>query len=99
VAPGADTPPLPLGPSSRPRHGLPRGQLRVPRRAIESLPDEARRTLVLREVDGLSYEEIARALRIPKGTVMSRLHYARRRVRQTLIGTARSKTGSRSWNR
>jgi RNA polymerase sigma-70 factor (ECF subfamily) len=54
-------------------------------RAIEALPDDARRTLVLREVDGLSYAEIAESLDIPKGTVMSRLHYARRRVREALV--------------
>jgi RNA polymerase sigma-70 factor (ECF subfamily) len=61
--------------------------------AIESLPEDARRTLVLREVDGLSYEEIARRLRIPKGTVMSRLHYARRRVRDTLIANGAVEDG------
>ena len=54
-------------------------------RAIEALPEDARRTLVLREVDGLSYAEIARSLGVPKGTVMSRLHYARRRVRAALV--------------
>ena len=54
-------------------------------RAIGQLPEDARRTLLLREVDGLSYAEIAKALGIPKGTVMSRLHHARRRVRQLLI--------------
>jgi RNA polymerase sigma-70 factor (ECF subfamily) len=53
--------------------------------AIELLPDDARRTLLLREVDGLSYAEIAESLDIPKGTVMSRLHHARRRVREILI--------------
>ena len=53
--------------------------------AIEQLPDDARRTLMLREVDGLSYAEIAKSLGIPKGTVMSRLHYARRRVREILV--------------
>lgn len=53
-------------------------------RAVGSLPDDARRTLLLREVDGLSYAEIARAMGIPKGTVMSRLHYARRRLRAVL---------------
>jgi RNA polymerase sigma-70 factor (ECF subfamily) len=53
--------------------------------AIGQLPEDARRTLLLREVDGLSYAEIAQALGIPKGTVMSRLHHARRRVRQLLI--------------
>ena len=87
MAPGADTAPLPLGTElADPANAYHRGQLRVAlAAAIESLPDDARRTLVLREVDGLSYEEIAQALRIPKGTVMSRLHYARRRVRETLI--------------
>jgi RNA polymerase sigma-70 factor (ECF subfamily) len=53
-------------------------------RAIAELPEAARETLVLREVDGLSYSEIAEALDIPKGTVMSRLHYARRRVQEIL---------------
>ena len=53
-------------------------------RAIEQLPASARETLVLREVEGLSYAEIAQVLEIPKGTVMSRLHYARRRVQELL---------------
>jgi len=52
--------------------------------AISSLPEDARRTIQLREIDGLSYQEIAAALGIPKGTVMSRLHYARRRLREVL---------------
>ncbi|MDH3519086.1 MAG: sigma-70 family RNA polymerase sigma factor [Myxococcales bacterium] len=63
-----------------------RGELRAAvLRAVAALPEDARRTLLLREVDGLSYAQIARALRIPKGTVMSRLHHARRRVREILI--------------
>ncbi len=53
--------------------------------AMAQLPDGPRHTLLLREVDGLSYAEIAEALEIPKGTVMSRLHYARRRVQELLI--------------
>lgn len=52
--------------------------------AIEDLPEDARQTLLLREVDGLSYAEIAETLEIPKGTVMSRLHHARKRVQKTL---------------
>jgi RNA polymerase sigma-70 factor (ECF subfamily) len=64
---------------------LERAQLREAlRHAIEQLPDDARQTLVLREVDGLSYTEIAEALEIPKGTVMSRLHHARKRLRKLL---------------
>ena len=87
AAPGSDIAPLPLGTElADPANAYHRGQLRAAlATAIESLPDDARRTLVLREVDGLSYEEIAKALHIPKGTVMSRLHYARRWVRETLI--------------
>jgi len=53
--------------------------------AIAQLPGDARETLLLREVDGLSYAEIAEALAIPKGTVMSRLHYARKRVQEILV--------------
>ncbi len=53
--------------------------------AIETLPDDARRTLLMREVDGLSYAEIAKTLGIPKSTVMSRLHHARKRVQEVLI--------------
>ena len=52
--------------------------------AVEALPDNARETLLLREVEGLSYAEISEALEIPKGTVMSRLHYARKTLQQTL---------------
>jgi len=54
-------------------------------RAVEQLPPAARETLLLREVEGLSYAEIATALGIPKGTVMSRLHYARRQMQKLLI--------------
>jgi RNA polymerase sigma-70 factor (ECF subfamily) len=53
---------------------------RLVARGIESLPEGQREVLILREVDGLSYEEIAAAMRISKGTVMSRLHYARRKM-------------------
>jgi RNA polymerase sigma-70 factor (ECF subfamily) len=68
-----------------PDDALDRSQLRdAVARAITALPDAARETLILREVEGLSYAEIAEALDIPKGTVMSRLHYARRRVQELL---------------
>jgi RNA polymerase sigma-70 factor, ECF subfamily len=45
--------------------------------AIKSLPDDFREVLVLRELEGFSYEEIAEALQLPCGTVQSRLHRAR----------------------
>ena len=68
-----------------PDEALDRTELRsAVAKAIAALPDGARETLMLREVEGLSYAEISRALAIPKGTVMSRLHYARKRVQELL---------------
>jgi len=46
-------------------------------RAIDELPDDRRIVVVLRDIEGLSYEEIAEALDIELGTVRSRLHRAR----------------------
>jgi RNA polymerase sigma-70 factor (ECF subfamily) len=47
---------------------------------VQELPDGQREVLLLREVEGLSYQEIAATMGISKGTVMSRLHYARRKM-------------------
>lgn len=55
-------------------------------KAIRSLPDASRAVLVLKEYEGLSYHEIADALDIPIGTVMSRLNYARRLLKERLEG-------------
>lgn len=52
--------------------------------AVKSLPEAARTVLVLREYGQMSYEEIANLLEIPVGTVMSRLNYARTRLREML---------------
>jgi RNA polymerase sigma-70 factor (ECF subfamily) len=52
--------------------------------AIDSLPPKHRAVLALREVQGLSYDEIADALSIRRGTVMSRLFNARRMLAQKL---------------
>ena len=56
------------------------------RAAIEDLPEDQRIAVVLCDLEGLSYEEIAEACRIPKGTVMSRIHYGRKKLRQRLAG-------------
>jgi RNA polymerase sigma-70 factor (ECF subfamily) len=65
-------------------------------RALEELPVEFREVLVLREIEGLSYKEIADVTGLPIGTVMSRLARARRRMQQRLVGqqwlTGRKKT-------
>ena len=52
--------------------------------AILALTEASRSVLVLREYGGLAYHEIAAALDIPLGTVMSRLNYARHQLRQSL---------------
>jgi RNA polymerase sigma-70 factor, ECF subfamily len=54
------------------------------RRALDSLPVKARTIIMLSDIEGLSYREIAQVLDCPIGTVMSRLHNARRRLRAVL---------------
>ena len=53
-------------------------------RAIAELPDERRIVVVLRDLEGLSYEEIATALALPLNTVRSRLHRARMDLKEKL---------------
>jgi RNA polymerase sigma-70 factor (ECF subfamily) len=50
--------------------------------ALEALSPNHKAILILRESEGLSYEEISQVLRIPKGTVMSRLFHARSRLQR-----------------
>ncbi len=59
-------------------------------KALEQLTPEHRAVILLREVEGLSYDEISEALQCPRGTVMSRLHYARNRLRGILKDFASS---------
>jgi RNA polymerase sigma-70 factor, ECF subfamily len=54
--------------------------------AIQELTPDHRAVILLRELEGLSYEEISQVLECPKGTVMSRLHYARRQLQARLKG-------------
>jgi RNA polymerase sigma-70 factor (ECF subfamily) len=53
-------------------------------RAMDDLPEEFRAVLVLADIEGLTYREVADAMGSPMGTVMSRLHRARRAVAQKL---------------
>jgi RNA polymerase sigma-70 factor, ECF subfamily len=55
-------------------------------RTVEALPEELRTAITLREVDGLSYEEIAQTMKCPIGTVRSRIFRAREAVDQQLRG-------------
>jgi len=54
--------------------------------AFEQIPENHREILLLREVEGMSYEDLARVLEIPKGTVMSRLFHARIKMQKILSG-------------
>ncbi|MDD9940695.1 MAG: sigma-70 family RNA polymerase sigma factor [Myxococcales bacterium] len=54
--------------------------------ALEQLPEYHRAVIVLREIDGLSYEEMAEVLEVPKGTIMSRLFHARKKMQEMLSG-------------
>ena len=60
-------------------------------RAISGLPAEQRAVLLLVTLEEMSYEEVARTLGIPVGTVMSRLARAREKLRATLFGRAQLK--------
>lgn len=57
---------------------------RVLWRALERLPDDQREVLVLKELEGFRYQEIASILDIPDGTVASRLFHARRALKEVL---------------
>ena len=52
--------------------------------ALDDLPEYHRAVILLREVEGLTYEEMARVLEVPKGTIMSRLFHARRKMQESL---------------
>jgi len=52
--------------------------------AMQALPPDQRQVVLLREIEGFSYKEIAEAMGIPEGTVMSRLFYARKRLQAIL---------------
>ena len=51
---------------------------------VDKLPEDQKQILILKEIDGLSYKEIAEVVGVPQGTVMSRLYYARKRLQEAL---------------
>ncbi len=53
-------------------------------RALDALPSYHRAVIVMREVEGLSYEEMAQAMDVSKGTIMSRLFHARQKMQRAL---------------
>lgn len=70
--------------------------LSIVQKAMRELSEEHRSVLCMREVDGLSYEEIASLLGVNKGTIMSRLFYARKNLLKILArhGVKKTESGS-----
>ncbi|HEY0428965.1 MAG TPA: RNA polymerase sigma factor [Pyrinomonadaceae bacterium] len=67
-----------------PQTGLPREEQIALEAALARLSGEDREIITLKYLDGLSYDELSRLLEIPRGTVMSRLFYARRAMQANL---------------
>lgn len=63
--------------------------------AIEALPDELKQSITLREIEGLSYEEIADVMNCPVGTVRSRIFRAREAIAKKLRPCLSNANGSR----
>lgn len=63
--------------------------------AIEALPEDLRQAIVLREIEGLAYEEIASVMNCPIGTVRSRIFRAREAIAQRLRPLLGTKAGER----
>ena len=61
------------------------------KQALEDLPENFRLPMILADVEGFSYKEIAEMLEIPIGTVMSRLHRGRKAMQRVLYDYARDR--------
>ncbi|MCP4676142.1 MAG: sigma-70 family RNA polymerase sigma factor [Deltaproteobacteria bacterium] len=54
------------------------------RQAVDALPPYHRAVIVMREIEGMSYAEMAKTMNVSKGTIMSRLHHARHKLQRAL---------------
>lgn len=72
--------PSPLEPSEQAQNGSIENKVLI-EKLLAQLPPDLKTTLILREVEQLSYEEVAVVMKVPVGTVRSRLHTARERFR------------------
>jgi RNA polymerase sigma-70 factor (ECF subfamily) len=79
-----------LGESDLKEYATPEGLLRRDEiqstviRAMEKLPDDLRKAIMLRELEGLSYDEIAEEMQCPVGTIRSRIFRAREAIQNEL---------------
>lgn len=77
--------PTDANPSTEPSYSMDvSDRQRLVRQALAELSDDFRTALVLKEMDGMSYEEIADVIEVPLGTVRSRIHRARLELRDKL---------------
>jgi RNA polymerase sigma-70 factor (ECF subfamily) len=81
----ADVPLVARLPGADPVDMVRRGEIRERiAEALDALPPYHRTVIVMREVEGMSYEEMASAMGVSKGTIMSRLFHARRKLQRAL---------------
>jgi RNA polymerase sigma-70 factor (ECF subfamily) len=81
----ADSPLLPQSTDADPFDVVRRGELSARiQLALEALPPYHRGVILMREVEGMSYEEMAEAMQVSKGTIMSRLFHARKKLQRAL---------------
>ncbi len=52
--------------------------------AVDALPPYHQAVIIMREIEGMSYSEMAKTLKVSKGTIMSRLHHARQKLKRSL---------------
>jgi RNA polymerase sigma-70 factor (ECF subfamily) len=62
--------------------------------ALDALPSYHRAVIVMREMDGLSYEEMAQVMGVSKGTIMSRLFHARQKLQRALADCYKEQIGA-----
>lgn len=63
-------------------------------KALDALPSYHRGVILMREVEGMSYEEMAAVMGVSKGTIMSRLFHARRKLQRALVSCYAEETGA-----
>jgi RNA polymerase sigma-70 factor (ECF subfamily) len=86
IEPDGDQPLLPRILGGNPGQALMDKQIRTRiDQALDQLSENHRSVLVMREIEGLSYEEMAQAMSCSKGTIMSRLFHARRNMQKQLL--------------
>ena len=61
--------------------------------ALDALPSYHRAVIIMREVEGMSYQEMAEAMEVSKGTIMSRLFHARQKLQRALADCYREQAG------